>query len=91
MENISVPKPESDLSDGGLLRSLRLATNALTLTASAIALSSQVIEHFQKPKAARHERTKAGTALLGLAVLRTLPGLISSARTLAADLKRSKQ
>jgi hypothetical protein len=89
MENINVPKPKPEGGEGAV-HHLRTATNALTLAASLLALSAQVLEHYKKPKAGANQRTKAGDALLGLAVLRMMPGLIKSARTLAADLRKTK-
>jgi hypothetical protein len=76
-------------NDGeGPLRFLRIGANALTLVATVLALLAQVLEHFRKPKTGSNQRTNAGTALLALAVLRMLPGLIRGARSLSADLKR---
>ncbi|HEV3311194.1 MAG TPA: hypothetical protein VG815_11825 [Chloroflexota bacterium] len=87
MENISVPKPESDRTRGPV-HYLRLAATALTIGASALGLAAQVTDHFRKPKAGAGQRTKAETALLGLSVLRALPGLIRSVKTLTADIKK---
>jgi len=88
LEDIKGPKPESTPS--GPEHQIRMAVSALTLAASTLALVAQVVEHFRKPKAGKNERTKLGTAMVGLAVLRTMPALIKSARTLSADLKRAK-
>jgi len=82
---MSVTKPQEDGAEGSA-HYLRLAATALTLTAGAIGLAAQILEHFRKPKAGPNQRTKAGTALLALSVLRALPSLIKSARTLASDL-----
>lgn len=89
MESVNVPKPGKGSSEGPV-RVIRTAVNILTLMAGVLALSAQVLEHFRKPKADPNDRTKAGDALMGLAILRTLPGLIRSARTLAADMRRAK-
>jgi len=83
-------KAEANKAAQGPEHQIRTAASALTLAASALTLAAQVVEHFRKPKAGPNERTKAGTALLGLAVLRTLPSLIRSARSLQAEIKRSK-
>jgi len=89
MQEISTLRSHAARS-GGIEQKLRTAASALTLAASAIALTAQIVEHFRKPPAGPNERTKAGTALLGLAVLRTLPSLIRSAKSLSADLKRGQ-
>jgi Co/Zn/Cd efflux system component len=66
---------------------LTIAASGFALAAAIVGLAAEVIEHFRKPPAGPNERTKAGTAALGLTVLRTAPGLIRSARTLAAQVK----
>jgi hypothetical protein len=87
VEHIDIPKLDPGASEGPV-RHIRTATNALTLAASVLAISAQVLEHYRKPKAGPNQRTRTGDALLGLAVLRTMPAIIKSARTLAADLKK---
>jgi hypothetical protein len=77
-------------SSPGVEHHIRTVSSVLTLAAGALALAAQVVEHFRKPAAGSNERTKAGTALLGLAVLRSLPPMIRSARKLSADVKRAK-
>lgn len=90
MDHINTPKPEVR-EDRGVVHYLRMAASGLAFGASAFALLAQVVDHFRKPAAGPLERTKAGTALLGLAVLRTMPALIKNGRILAADLKRSNK
>lgn len=89
MEKLEIPKAEAQPS-GGLAAKLRLAASSLALAATVATVLAQVVEHFRKPKAGSHERTEAGTALLGLSLLKTLPGLIRSARTLSAEFKEPK-
>jgi negative regulator of sigma E activity len=89
VDSINTPKLAQSGSKGPV-HHLRTATTALTLAASVLTVAAQVLEHYRKPKAGPNQRTKAGDALLGLAVLRTMPALIKSARSLAADLKKVK-
>lgn len=89
MESVNIPKAEERASPS--VRYLHIAAMGLAATASVLGLAEQVVNHFQKPKAGPNQRTKFGTAMLGLTVLKTLPGIIKSLRTVAADAKRVKE
>ena len=88
MTKTDASRPSSESS--GAADVLRSAASALTLASGAIALVAEILDHFRKPKAGPHERTRTGTVLLGLTVLRTLPSLIRNAKSLSADIKRAK-
>lgn len=85
MEKIRLPKPSDD--ESGLARSLSILSVGFGLLAAVVGLIAQVIDHFQKPKALPQQRTTAGSVMLALMVLRALPGIIKTARTLAAEAR----
>jgi len=87
MENVAVPKAESDASPA--VRYLNMAATGFALVATVAGLVSRMVEHLQKPKAQPGARTNVGTTMLGLTVLKALPGIIKTSRTLAAQAKRT--
>ncbi len=89
MESYNVPKAEAQASRP--VRYLHTASIALAFLASLIGVLTQVAEHFEKPKASKGARTKVDTALLGLSITKALPGIIKTARTLSADVKKAKK
>jgi hypothetical protein len=85
VEKIRLPKPSEE--ESGLAKKLSILSVGFGLVAAVVGLLAQVIDHFQKPRALPQQRTTAGSAMLALMVLRALPGIIKTARTLAAEAR----
>ena len=85
MEKVRIPKPNE--GESGLAKALTIVAVGFGLMASVVGLVAQLLDHFQKPKATPEQRTTAGSVILALMVLRAMPGIIKTARTLFAEAR----
>jgi hypothetical protein len=82
-------KPEQRPSRSA--RYLQLASTVLTLGEAIVTVATDVVKHFEKPKAAKNSRTKTDSALLGLTIVRSAPNVIRSLKRVASDFKYAKE